>query len=212
MLTFLITDNFYPTLITKFLPLIHFVSSALSVFTFFPPDFQLFRPKYHWRDLSSRNAHLVHQNWLLISFKFTITNTFNHWLFWSHPDTNTHHPIKDLEVHNFLSKYLFSFYLVSVTLQKMSFSSFTHTNYLPCLAPPWGQNLYPVDNEIHNFGRDLPALYHHAFSFSYIHVVSEKIFKKGQLWHFLPRPKGPRGCRKPEIHNLWPPCLKDASY
>jgi hypothetical protein len=26
-------------------------------------DFQLFRPEYHWIDLSSRNAHLVHKNW-----------------------------------------------------------------------------------------------------------------------------------------------------
>jgi hypothetical protein len=25
-------------------------------------DFQLFRPEQHWSDLSSRNAHLVHQN------------------------------------------------------------------------------------------------------------------------------------------------------
>jgi hypothetical protein len=31
-------------------------------------DFQLFRPEYHWRDLSSQNAHLVHQNWFRISF------------------------------------------------------------------------------------------------------------------------------------------------
>jgi hypothetical protein len=42
------------------------------------------------------------------------------------------------------------------------------------MAPPWGQNLYPEDNEIHSFGRGLPALNHHAFSFSYIPVVSEK--------------------------------------
>jgi hypothetical protein len=27
-----------------------------------------FRPEYHWRYLSSRNAHLVHQNWYRISF------------------------------------------------------------------------------------------------------------------------------------------------
>jgi hypothetical protein len=40
-------------------------------FTFFS-DFQLFRPEYHWRDLSSRNAHLVHQNWYRISFTFTV--------------------------------------------------------------------------------------------------------------------------------------------
>jgi hypothetical protein len=31
-------------------------------------DFQLFRPEHHWRDLSSRNAHLVHQNWWRIYF------------------------------------------------------------------------------------------------------------------------------------------------
>jgi hypothetical protein len=37
-------------------------STALSVFTFFPPDFHLFRPEHHRRDVSSRNAHLVHQN------------------------------------------------------------------------------------------------------------------------------------------------------
>jgi hypothetical protein len=62
------------------------------------------------------------------------------------------------------------------------------------LTPPWGQNLYPKNNEIHNFGRHIPALHHHAFSFSYKHVVSEKkIFLKiGQFGHFLPRPKGPR--------------------
>jgi hypothetical protein len=33
-------------------------------------NFQLFRPEYHWRDLSSPNAHLVHQNWYRISFTF----------------------------------------------------------------------------------------------------------------------------------------------
>jgi hypothetical protein len=31
-------------------------------------DFQLFRPDRHWRDLISRNAHLVHQNWHRMSF------------------------------------------------------------------------------------------------------------------------------------------------
>jgi hypothetical protein len=30
---------------------------------FFSSDFQLFRTEHHWRDLSSPNAHLVHQNW-----------------------------------------------------------------------------------------------------------------------------------------------------
>jgi hypothetical protein len=51
-------------------------------------------------------------------------------------------------------------------------------HYTSCLAPPWGQNLYPEDNEVHNFSKGLPSLHHHAFSFSYIHVVSEKIFYK----------------------------------
>jgi hypothetical protein len=31
---------------------------------------QLFQPQYHCRDLSSRNAHLVHENWYRISFTF----------------------------------------------------------------------------------------------------------------------------------------------
>jgi hypothetical protein len=38
-----------------------------TVYTIFS-DFQIFRPEYHWRDLSRRNAHLVHQNWYRISF------------------------------------------------------------------------------------------------------------------------------------------------
>jgi hypothetical protein len=70
-------------------------------------------------------------------------------------------------------------------------------HYISCLAPPWGQNLYPKDNEIHNFGRGLPALHHHAFSFSYIHVhvVSEKkIFQKLVNFDtFCPAPKAPGG-------------------
>jgi hypothetical protein len=66
------------------------------------------------------------------------------------------------------------------------------------LALPWGQNLYPKDNEIHNFGRGLPALHHHAFSFSYIHVVSEKkifFLRIGQFCHILPCPTEYRGAR-----------------
>jgi hypothetical protein len=43
---------------------------SCTIFTIFVSDFQLFRPEYHWRDLSSRNAHLVHQNWYRISFAF----------------------------------------------------------------------------------------------------------------------------------------------
>jgi hypothetical protein len=57
-----------------------------------------------------------------------------------------------------------------------SFICFPHTHYIPCLALPWEQNLYPKDNEIHNCGRSLPAVHHNAFSFSYIHV--EIVFKK----------------------------------
>jgi hypothetical protein len=34
----------------------------LSQFHFLS-DFPLFRPEHHWRDLSSRNAHLVRQHW-----------------------------------------------------------------------------------------------------------------------------------------------------
>jgi hypothetical protein len=30
------------------------------------------------------------------------------------------------------------------------------------IAPPWGQNLYPEDHEIYNFGRHLPALWYLA--------------------------------------------------
>jgi hypothetical protein len=92
----------------------------------------------------------------------------------------------------------------------MSFISFTHTHFIPCLAPPWEQNLYPEDNEIHNFGRGFPALHLQAFSFSYIYVVSEKIFLIVNFDTFCPAPKAPGG-RKPEINNLCPPCPKEAS-
>jgi hypothetical protein len=40
-----------------------FIRRLFQFSYFFPSDFQLFWPEYHWRDLSSRNAHLVHQNW-----------------------------------------------------------------------------------------------------------------------------------------------------
>jgi hypothetical protein len=38
-----------------------FSSEGSFSFHFFS-DFQLFRPMHHWKYLSSRNAHLVHQN------------------------------------------------------------------------------------------------------------------------------------------------------
>jgi hypothetical protein len=44
----------------------------LLQFSHFFSDFQLFRPEHHWRDLSSQNAHLVHQNCLRISFTFVL--------------------------------------------------------------------------------------------------------------------------------------------
>jgi hypothetical protein len=47
----------------------HFCPLLCNFHSFFP-DFQLCRPEYHWKDLSSRNAHLVHQNWYRISFTF----------------------------------------------------------------------------------------------------------------------------------------------
>jgi hypothetical protein len=61
-------------------------------------------------------------------------------------------------------------------LQKMLFVYVTHTHYIPCLALPWGQILYPKDNEIQNFGRQFFALHYQAFSFSYIDVILEKIY------------------------------------
>jgi hypothetical protein len=81
-------------------------------------------------------------------------------------------------------------------------------------GPTLGQNLYPKDDEIHNFSKGLPSLHHHAFSFSYIHVVSEKkifFLKMANFDTFRPAPWAPGG-RKPEIHNLCPTCPKDTSY
>ena len=64
-----------------------------------------------------------------------------------------------------------------------------------CFAPPWGQNLNPRDNEKHNFGRGLPALHHHAFSFSSTcAVVEKKIFGNwSNLSSFCPALKAPGG-------------------
>ena len=67
----------------------------------------------------------------------------------------------------------------------------TYTSYL---ALPWGQNLYPEDNQIHNFSRSFPALYHNAFCFSYIHVVSEKkiCFKNWSILTLFAPPQRPQ--------------------
>jgi hypothetical protein len=57
----------------------HFITLCFSALLQFSQffGFQLFRPEYHWRDLISRNAHLVHQNWYRISFtsKLQFSNT-----------------------------------------------------------------------------------------------------------------------------------------
>jgi hypothetical protein len=76
-------------------------------------------------------------------------------------------------------------------------------------GPPWGQNLYPKDKKILNFRRGL-ALHRHAFSFSCIHVVSEK--KNLSILTLFALSQKPQGGRKAEIINLCPPCPKDASY
>jgi hypothetical protein len=39
-----------------------------KILTFIFSDFQIFRPGYHWRDLISRNAHLVLQDWYRIGY------------------------------------------------------------------------------------------------------------------------------------------------
>jgi hypothetical protein len=82
------------------------------------------------------------------------------------------------------------------------------------LAPPWGQNLYIEDNEIHNFGSGLPDLHHHAFRFSYIHIVSEKNLFKKKNWSILTlfalpqRPHGGIGNLKFTIYApLVPKCI-----
>jgi hypothetical protein len=73
--------------------------------------------------------------------------------------------------------------------------SYQEVKNVQYLAPPWGQNLCPGGHEIHNFGRGLPALHHHAFSFSCTSVVVEKmIFENWSIFgSFCPAPKAPRG-------------------
>ena len=81
--------------------------------------------------------------------------------------------------------------------------------------PALGTKPLPKENEIHNFGRHIPPLHHCAFSFSYIHVVSEEVFFFFLNWLILTLfapPHGAQGGRKPEFHNLCPPCPKDTSY
>lgn len=51
--------------------------------------------------------------------------------------------------------------LVSIALKKkISLKCFRYTLYIPNLAPPMSQILYPKDHEIFTFGRGLSALHH----------------------------------------------------
>jgi hypothetical protein len=63
----------------------------LFQFSHFFSDFQLFRPEHHWRDLSSRNVHLVHQNCYRISF------TSDWSLTWLYPYTCMHMKHRSLQ-------------------------------------------------------------------------------------------------------------------
>ena len=93
------------------------------------------------------------------------------------------------------SKYSFTFTLISIALKKMLFKCFTYKHYVPSLPPPlpWGQNPYPGDHQIHNFGKGIPALHHYAFGFSQTcAVVKKKIFENWSLLgSFCPTPKAP---------------------
>ena len=115
------------------------------------------------------------------------------------------------------SKYFFrpvNFIISLVHLtSKIFFISKTLIHYVPSLAPPWGQNPYPGDHQIYNFGRGLPALHHHAFSFSQAcAVIKKKIFEYWSLLgSFCPAPRAP-GCKRFEIYNLCAPCPKNTSY
>ena len=66
---------------------------------------------------------------------------------------------------------------------------------VPNLTPPWGQNPYPGDHQIHNFGKGIPALHHYAFGFSQTcAVVKKKIFENWSLLGtFCPAPTCCRG-------------------
>jgi hypothetical protein len=44
------------------------ISNMTTPYKYRDSDFQNCRPKHHWRDISYRNAHLVHQNWYPYEF------------------------------------------------------------------------------------------------------------------------------------------------
>jgi hypothetical protein len=98
----------------------YLVFSAHIQFSFFFSDFQLFRPEYHWRDLSSRNAHLVHQKWYHISFTSFEWYVLGLWYFtrvMNEPpmspnrfDLVTSTLMFDLHIENFNHAYIFQEY------------------------------------------------------------------------------------------------------
>ena len=62
------------------------------------------------------------------------------------------------------------------------------TDMYPNLTLPWGQNPYPGDHQIYNFGKGFSALHHYAFGFSQTcAVVKKKIFENWSL--FAPPPR-----------------------
>jgi hypothetical protein len=71
------------------------------------------------------------------------------------------------------------------------------------LAPSWGQNLYHEENEIHNFGRGLPALHHYVLSLSSTCAVVEKIFENLSILNSFVPPSRPQWGH--EINNFWSP-------
>ena len=52
------------------------------------------------------------------------------------------------------------------------------------MALPWGQNSYPENNEIHNFGESLTAEHHSALVFLTYSFGEEDFLKIGQVLHF----------------------------
>jgi hypothetical protein len=81
----------------------------------------------------------------------------------------------------------------------MSFMFYSYTPY----TMPWGQNLYPEDNEIHNFGRRILALHHNAFSSSDMCSFRADFFWGHFFFSPFALPRAPGG-RSPEIHTFCP--------
>ena len=81
------------------------------------------------------------------------------------------------------------------------------------MCPPGGQNPYPRDHQIYNFGRGLPALHHyHLVSLRHVRLLRRRFLKICHFWAVFAPPPRPQGCKRFEIYNLGAPCPKDASY